>query len=215
MASSSIGGRQPAALQRVEPAEDRGGGGERELLPDHLQHERSPQVARQSVEEAVGVEPRLRLHQRRHPGIRRAQQLARPPSDRRRPRCRRCGRSTGPLPDDLVRALVVAQPEEARLAQPTVVRPLGEADLGDQLGPGPVRAPWDRSSVDERRCRLLEPTEARRGRGASPRCSPSRPCRRSAACRPRGSRRAARRNPCGCPQDRCSRRSRTPAPTRT
>ena len=45
----------PAAPEGLEPGEDRRGGRKRELLSDHLQHERSPQVARQAVEETVGV----------------------------------------------------------------------------------------------------------------------------------------------------------------
>jgi len=44
-------------VQRLEPAQDRAGGCARELLPDHLKHQRSPQVARPAVEERVGVEP--------------------------------------------------------------------------------------------------------------------------------------------------------------
>jgi hypothetical protein len=59
--------------------------------------------------------------------------------------------SSGPLPDDLGGGLVVAQPEKARLPQPTVTRPLGEADLGDQLGAGPVRAARDRSRIESQR----------------------------------------------------------------
>src|SRR6202043_837542 len=65
--------------------------------------------------------------------------------------------------------LVVAQPEEAWLPQATVVRPLGESDLGDELGPGPVRAPGDRPCIVEPRFGRLqraqpgaEPAERRR-----------------------------------------------------
>ena len=48
--------------------------------------------------------------------------------------------SLGPFPDDLSRALVVAKPEKARLAQPSVTRPFGKSDLSDEVGPCPVRA---------------------------------------------------------------------------
>ena len=40
-------------------------------------------------------------------------------------------RLLGPLPDDLSRILVVAEPEKARLPQPTVARPFSESDLSD------------------------------------------------------------------------------------
>ena len=67
-----------------------------------------------------------------------------------------CPRSRRTLADDLVRVLVVAQAEEARLAQATVGRPLGEANLTDELRPRPVCAARDRSRVDERRLGRLE-----------------------------------------------------------
>ena len=43
------------------------------------------------------------------------------------------------LADDLLRVLVVALGEVARLAEDVLVRPLGERDLDDHLGPHPVR----------------------------------------------------------------------------
>ena len=81
VASSSAGVGIRSFVERLEPSQDRRGGGERELLADHLQDERSPEVARQAVEEAVGVQARLRVDQVRHPRVRRAQQLPprRPP----------------------------------------------------------------------------------------------------------------------------------------
>src|SRR4051794_9983257 len=56
------------------------------------------------------------------------------------------------LPDHLARVLVVAQAEEARMAQAPRARPLGERDLGDELGLHP-RDPAlaDRRGVGERR----------------------------------------------------------------
>src|SRR2546422_4560108 len=63
----------------------------------------------------------------------------------------RGSRSPGPLPDNVGRRLVVAQPEEARLAQPTVACPLGEADLGDQFGAGPVRGARGRPPPNKKR----------------------------------------------------------------
>ena len=44
--------------------------------------------------------------------------------------------------DDLPGVLVVAQAEEARVAHDALVGPLGELDLGDQLGPHPVGPLW-------------------------------------------------------------------------
>ena len=43
--------------------------------------------------------------------------------------------SLGPFPDDLIRVLVVAEPEKARLPQSGAARPFGESDLSDELGP--------------------------------------------------------------------------------
>ena len=159
---------QPAAVQRIEPGQDRRGGCQRELLADHLDHERTPQVARQAVEQAVGIQRGVGVDEHRHPRIRRAQHArGRPPSGPAPPAHRGRSRTTS------AGGLVVAQPEEARLPQPTVARPLGEADLGDQLGAGPVRAARDRSRIDERRLGRLQLAQAgRRGRAASPRCSP-------------------------------------------
>jgi hypothetical protein len=57
----------------LEPARDRSGGRERELLADHLRHQRAPQVGSPVVEEGVGVELGVRVHERRHPRVRRAQ----------------------------------------------------------------------------------------------------------------------------------------------
>src|SRR5262245_59804734 len=67
---------------------------------------------------------------------------------------------TRSLADHLHGLLVVAQPEEARLAQPTVACPLGKADLRDELGPGPMRASRDRPGVDERRLGRFEHAQA-------------------------------------------------------
>jgi hypothetical protein len=57
--------------------------------------------------------------------------------------------------------LVVAQPEEAGLVQPSVSCPLGVGNLGDQLGPGPVCAARDRSRVDKRRLGRLQLAQPR------------------------------------------------------
>src|SRR6202162_2850186 len=66
--------------------------------------------------------------------------------------------SVGLFPDDLSRALVVAEPQKARLPQPGVARPFGKSDLSDERGPRPVRAAGDRSRVDKPRpCRLQLP----------------------------------------------------------
>jgi len=64
--------------------------------------------------------------------------------------------SPGALADNLGGGLVVAHPKEARLPEPTLTRPLGEADLGNQLGASPVRAARDRSRIGERRLRRLQ-----------------------------------------------------------
>ena len=182
-----VGGEQlsrcghPIVVERLEPSQDRRGGGERELLADHLQDERSPEVAGQAVEEAVGVQGRLRVDQVRHPRVRHAQQLApgRPPvgAASRMAACSAAGLvHRGRSRTTSVGVLVVAQPEEARLPQAAVVGPLGEPDLGDELGPGPVRPPGDRPRVDERGFgRLADRATERRGRGASPPCTRSRP----------------------------------------
>src|SRR4029079_1169339 len=57
--------------------------------------------------------------------------------------------------------LVVAQPKKARLPQPIITRPLGEADLSDQVGARPVRAARERTRVDERRVRRLQLSQLR------------------------------------------------------
>src|SRR5579872_877433 len=64
--------------------------------------------------------------------------------------------SLGAFPDDVSRTLVIAEAEEARLAQPGFTRPFGEADLGDELGPCPVCAARDRSRIDEGRLGRLQ-----------------------------------------------------------
>jgi hypothetical protein len=46
----------------------------------------------------------------------------------------------GPLADDVARRLVFAQAPERRVAEASVVGPLGELDLGHELGPDPVDA---------------------------------------------------------------------------
>lgn len=55
-----------------------------------------------------------------------------------------------PLANDFVGTLVVAEAEEPGLPQTILTRPLGEPYLGDELGPGPVRATRDRSHIAER-----------------------------------------------------------------
>ena len=54
------------------------------------------------------------------------------------------------LPNDIGRSFVVAQPEEARLTQPTFARPFGKSDLCDKLRPRPVCSGRDRPGIDER-----------------------------------------------------------------
>ena len=71
-------------------------------------------------------------------------------------------RSRRALPDDLLGPLVVAQAEEARMAQPPVAGPLAEADLGDEPGLDPAGALGDRADVGERRRVALELRAARR-----------------------------------------------------
>jgi hypothetical protein len=56
----------------------------------------------------------------------------------------------GALADDVGGRFVVAHPEKTRLTQPAVLRPLREADLGNQLRASPVRAAGDGTRVDER-----------------------------------------------------------------
>jgi hypothetical protein len=67
------GCRQSPVVQGLESAPDRSGGCERQLLADYLKHQRAPQVGRPIVEEGVGVERGVGVHQRGHPWIRRAQ----------------------------------------------------------------------------------------------------------------------------------------------
>jgi hypothetical protein len=74
-----------------------------------------------------------------------------PPADEDRLPC-----SLGLFPDDLSRALVVAEPEKARLPQPGVARPFGKSDLSDELGPRPVRSAGDRSRVYKGRLGRLQ-----------------------------------------------------------
>ena len=59
--------------------------------------------------------------------------------------------SRAALADDLRGGLVLTQAEEPRMAEAIVARPLGEADLGDELGgnPGHIAFP-DRSGIVER-----------------------------------------------------------------
>ena len=104
--------------------------------------------------------------------------------------------SRSSLPHHLARGLVVAQAEEARMAQPAVAGPLGEADLRDQLGldPGARRARGSRSRrrTAGRRARSGR-SRAARSRSVARVEAGARPCRRSAARRRRSSRAAARR----------------------
>src|SRR5688500_10670587 len=72
-----------------------------------------------------------------------------------RPYCRRRPLG-GSFPDDVARRLVVAQAEVAGMPQAPVARPLGEADLGHQLGLYPVRAAWNRMHVGEGTVGALE-----------------------------------------------------------
>ena len=81
-------------MQRLEPRQDRRGGRERELLADHLDHQRAPQVARQAVR--AGCRDRARGRRRRaRPCADRPRAAARgrPPSDRP-PRSRGRSRTT-------------------------------------------------------------------------------------------------------------------------
>ena len=61
--------RQAAAVQRLEPGQDRGCGRPRELLTDHLEHECAPEVARPGLQQVVGVEAGVALHECCHSGI--------------------------------------------------------------------------------------------------------------------------------------------------
>ncbi len=87
----------------------------------------------------------------------------------REPRTRRsAGRPDRLLADDAPGRLVEAEPLEGRVADLALVRPLGERDLGDDLGPHPVRAASDAARRrGERRCRDGEGREpgAQRARG--------------------------------------------------
>jgi hypothetical protein len=62
----------------------------------------------------------------------------------------------GLFPNDLSRALVVAEPEKSRLPQPGFARPFGKSDLSNELGPRPVRAARDGSRVHKRRLGRLQ-----------------------------------------------------------
>ena len=69
----------------------------------------------------------------------------------------------GSLPDDLGGGFVVAQPEKARLAQPIIAGPLGEADLRDQLGrvhraPRGIGRPSTNGDSGEASCRNWSPS---------------------------------------------------------
>ena len=67
----------------------------------------------------------------------------------RRPICQRLGH---PFADHLSRRLVVPEAEEAGVAQSAVARPLGEADLGDELRLDPCHVAFlDRLWCGERR----------------------------------------------------------------
>ena len=93
------------------------------------------------------------------------------------------------------RGLVVAQAEEARVAQPAVARPLGEADLRDELGldPGHVAlliARRRRTAGRRARSGAQPLAEIAQRRARRSRC---RPCPRTRARRRRSSRAAARR----------------------
>src|SRR5262245_24701431 len=65
-------------------------------------------------------------------------------------------RSAGSLPDHVRRTLVVAQTEEARLSEPSLSRPLGEADLRHDLRSCPMSAAGNRTHIGERRIADLE-----------------------------------------------------------
>src|SRR4051794_41978181 len=100
-----------------------------------------------------------------------------------RPGGRNSSRSA--LAHDGARGLVVAQAEEARMAQAPGAGPLGEADLGDELGldPGHV-ALADRAGVGERR--VVAAPRARGGGGGArgaPGGAPARPGRAGAGAR--------------------------------
>ncbi len=64
--------------------------------------------------------------------------------------------SMGLFPDDLSRALVVAETEKSRLPQPGIARPFGKSDLSNELGPRPVCAARDGSRVYKRRLGRLQ-----------------------------------------------------------
>ena len=64
---------------------------------------------------------------------------------------RRIPCSLGSLSDDLCRALVVPEPEKARLSQPSVAGPFGKSDLSDEVRTHPVRAAGQSSRVYKRR----------------------------------------------------------------
>ena len=173
----------PAARERLEPGEDRRRGRERELLADHLQHERSPQVARQAVEQTVGVQARFRVDQFRHPRVRRAQQ--RPPGsptgrrrlapDRAGPRALLTGAAPGrPRPGACRRAdrgsAAAAGDRRSSTRRTRSGRPARAGSSACPAGSVARR----RTAIRASRARAA----GRRGRGASPRCTRSRPCRR-------------------------------------
>ena len=86
---------------------------------------------------------------------------------------RRASRPSAALADDLGRGLVVAQAEEARVAQAAVARPLAEADLGDELAARPRSTCALADLVGERRVVAARAARgAPRGRAASPRVKP-------------------------------------------
>src|SRR5215510_1572289 len=70
--------------------------------------------------------------------------------------------ASGGLADDIARGFVAAQALERRVAEAAVVGPLGEGDLGDEVGGDPVArgaGPGARRLGRERRCRALEGIE--------------------------------------------------------
>ena len=122
------------------------------------------------------------------------------------------------LASHLVGRLVLAQPEVHRRPQPSVVRPLGELDLGDELrlDPGDVApcAPAA-SSAPRRTATSSRSSGCRAARAAGRSRASSKPGadvpRPAQAVRPRGRRgRARRTRPRGGPGPACSRRSRAP-----
>ena len=108
--------------------------------------------------------------------------------------------SLGPLPDDLSRGLVVPEPEKARLPQPSVTRPFGKSDLGDELGRVQC-APAGGSTTRRQTSACPSPACAAgcRGHGVSPWSSRCRPCRRNGGCPARSNRRARHQSPSGSP----------------